>query len=227
MAARRRYSSSVPDITLPAVHNKDWQDIHRMLCVDESLNDSGAAFFIDGVYQPAIEEQQNVGLHLTLSKNASQIHKIVSYDKWLKKLITDTKPDVMVVESHPFMRMNGRTSIATLEVMIGVKYIAMLACASLGVPFVEFSTNSVKTIICGSASASKEAVQMILSACGYDLPKYLDKDVVNDNVCDAIAMGEVLSRMQKQEILRREYSITLGNGRPQTRSRLKPTRNKD
>lgn len=222
MQTSRRYKSSVPDIVLPSVHGKDWKDISRILCIDESLNDSGAALFVDAKYDPVMKDGVSVGLHLTLSRSASQMTKVVAYDRWIRSLITSYKPHIVILESHPFMRGNARTSIATLEALVGVRYIAMLACGTLGIPYAEFSTNSVKTIICGTSSASKEAVQLILSACGYDLPKYEGKDIVNDNVCDAIAMGEVVCRMQKQELLRREYAITVGQARPQTRSRLRP-----
>jgi hypothetical protein len=78
----------------------------------------------------------------------------------------------------------------------------------------------VKTIMCGGPSATKEMVQLVLSGRGYDLPKYQDKpELINGNVCDAIAMGEVLCRMQKQELLRREYVQDVGQGRPQTKNR--------
>lgn len=225
MSATRRYKSSVPDIVLPSLHGQDWKDVSRILCVDESLNDSGAALFVDGKYTPVHKNNTSVGLYLTLSRSSSQMTKVVAYDRWIRSLISEHKPHVVILESHPFMRGNAKTSIATLEVLVGVRYIAMVACGTLGVPYAEFSTNSVKTIICGASSASKESVQMILSACGYDLPKYEGKDVVNDNVCDAIAMGEVICRMQKQELLRREYTITMGRGRAQTRSRLHPNKN--
>lgn len=223
MATQRRYKSSVPDISLPSIPNKDWKDIKKILCIDESLNDSGAALFIDGKYSPVFIGTEDVGLYLTAPRNASQISKIMAYDRWIRGLLQELTPDIMVLESHPFLRGNYKTSIATLEVLVGVRYIAMLACASSGVPYAEFSTNDVKMIMCGSASATKDAVQLILTGCGYTLPKYQGKDIVNGNVCDAIAMGEVLCRMQRQELLRREYAITVGQGRPQTRQRIRTT----
>ena len=192
MATTRRYKSSIPDISLPSVPNKDWKDIKKILCVDESLNDSGAALFIDGKYSPVLNGTNDVGLYLTSPRNASQISKIISYDRWIRELLETLNPDIM-------------------------------ACATLGVPYAEFSTNDVKMIMCGSASATKDAVQLILTGCGYTLPKYHGKDIINGNVCDAIAMGEVLCRMQRQELLRRDYAITVGQGRPQTRQRIRST----
>lgn len=214
---RRR--SSTPDIALPAVFNKDWGDISRILCVDESLNDSGAALFVDGKYQPFTNGFAfDNGLTLTQNKNMHVVSKLIKYESWIQKMLQDHRPDLVIGESHPFTRGNQKTSSATLEVMAGVRYVTMLACGKMSVPYVEFSTNHVKTIMCGAPGASKEMVQLVLTGCGYDLPRYAN-EVVNDNVCDAIAMGEVICRMQKQELLRREYIQSVGEGRPQTRRR--------
>lgn len=221
MSRTFRRKSSTPDISLPSVPNKNWKNISRILCIDESLNDSGAALFVDGTYQPVFDDGVDVGLAMTLSPSMARISKIVAYDRWLRQIIDDTNPDIVVLESHPFMRGNATTSVATLEVLVGVRYIAMLACANKSASYAEFSTNDVKTIMCGSSSATKDAVQLVLSGCGYVLPKYKGKNVVNSNVCDAIAMGEVLCRMQKQEVLRQEYLDTTGEGRSQTSSRTK------
>jgi Holliday junction resolvasome RuvABC endonuclease subunit len=212
--------SSTPDISLPSIPNRDWKNIKKILCVDEALNDSGAALFIDGKYVPFMHNDIDIGLSLTLSKSASQISKILAYDRWVRTMIDTHAPDLVVLESHPFIRGNLKTSIATLEVLIGVRYVTMVICGSTNVPYAEFSTNHVKTIMCGGMSATKEMVQLVLSGLGYNLPKYQDKpELINGNVCDAIAMGEVICRMQKQELLRREYVQDVGQGRPQTRNR--------
>lgn len=217
MTYRRR--SSTPDICLPPVHNRDWKFLSKILCIDESLNDSGAAFFINGTYQPKPNgEGIDIGFVLTQPKNATTVSKIIKYKSWVKSLLDECQPDLVIGESHPFARGNHKTSIVTLEVMAGVRYITMLACGKQAVPYVEFSTNHVKTIMCGGASATKEMVQLVLTGCGYTLPKYAN-GAVNGNVCDAIAMGEVICRMQKQELLRREYIQDVGEGRSQTRSR--------
>lgn len=209
-----------PDIGLPVLPNKDWADVKRMLCVDESLNNSGAALFVDGKYVPNMSGDDDIGFALTPPRSMSQLSKIVAYDRWIRGLITEHKPDVVVLESHPFIRGNMKTSIATLEVLIGVRYVAMVACGTMSTTYVEFSTNHVKMIMCGSSSASKEMIQLVLSGCGYTLPVYANgKKAVNDNVCDAIAMGEVLARMAKQELLIREHIQSVGPGRTQTRTR--------
>ena len=222
MASYRTRRSSTPDIALPDLTGKTWPSISRILCIDESLNDSGAALFIDSVYQTVIdnESKDNIGLFITVKKTLSQVTKIVRYHEWVKQLLIDHKPDVVIGESHPFARGNFKTSSATLDVMAGIRYVTMLTCGLAGIPYVEFSTNHVKTIMCGAPSASKEMVQMILKGCGYDLPVYYGPSTeVNGNVCDASAMGEVICRMQKQEILRLQYSVVVGPGRSQTKKR--------
>ncbi|NBS88485.1 hypothetical protein EBS67_00510 [bacterium] len=222
MAFNKSRKSSTPDIALPALTGKSWPTISRILCIDESLNDSGAALFVDCVYQKVIDEESkdNIGLFLTIKKNQSQVFKIIKYFNWVDQMIKDHNPDVVIGETHPFTRGNLKTSSATLEVMAGIRYITMLACGLSSVPYVEFSTNHVKTIMCGAPSASKEMVQMILKGCGYDLPVYWGQaQEINGNVCDAIAMGEVICRMQKQEILRMQYSVVVGPGRSQTQKR--------
>ena len=69
-------------------------------------------------------------------------------------------------------------------------------------------------------SAPKSAVQTILRATNIELPVYeLKPAIINGNVCDAIAMGVVISRMQTQERLLAEYSPIVGVGRSQTKTR--------
>lgn len=217
----RTRRSQTPDISLPPIKNRNWASLGRVLCIDESLNNSGAAFFIDGKYQPKMDNGNDIGLILKQSVSKSQQERIVAYYEWVCSIVLEEKPDVVIGESHPFIRGNKNTSIATLEVLSGVRYITMLACGQSKVHYVEFSTNHVKTVMCGSSSASKEMIQLVLKGCGYTLPVYKNTSEVNDNVCDAIAMGEVITRMQKQEAIRQQYADVVGNGRPQTRSRRK------
>lgn len=96
----------------------------------------------------------------------------------------------------------------------------MYVAGEKNVPYTEFSTNHVKLIMCGSSTASKEAVQTILIASGIQLPEYKKKSgIINANVCDAIAMGEVIVRMQRQELIRQQLTPVIGAGRPQTKNR--------
>lgn len=214
--------SSTPDIALPLIKNRNWGSINTILFIDESLNDSGAAIFKKGVYERQPNDANiDIGLSLTLAASMSQVDKLVKYDQWVTEMITSHMPDVVIGESHPFARGNMKTSTATLDVMAGIRYITMMLCGKSRIPYAEFSTNHVKTIMCGAPSATKEMVQMILTGCGYELPQYDGKvGKINDNVCDAIAMGEVISRMQRIEVLRMQYSTSDDEGRPQTKKRM-------
>ncbi|NDG65830.1 MAG: hypothetical protein EBY23_02715 [Actinobacteria bacterium] len=220
-----RKKSSTPDITLPALHSskKEWTEINRILCVDQSLNDSGAALFVEGRYIPVMNTDGcNVGLALTLSQNWTQQKRCVAYGKWISSLIDQHDVDLVIGESHPFARGKQNSSIATVEALAGIRWITMYVCGQNDITYTEFSTNHVKTIMCGSSTASKEAVQMILTASGIELPRYQKKpDIINSNVCDAIAIGEVICRMQRQEILLRKYQPIVGSGRSQSKSRAK------
>lgn len=219
----RRRQSKTPDITLPSLHSKtkEWTDIRRILCVDESLNDSGAALFLDGKYQPVLtEEGLSIGLALTVSSNWTQQRRCVAYGQWISDMIDDYGVELVIGESHPFARGKQNASIATIEAIAGIRWITMFVCGQRDVLYTEFSTNHVKLIMCGSSTASKEAVQMILKATEIELPVYrLKPDIINGNVCDAIAIGEVVSRMVKQEIIRKKYAPEVGGGRSQTKNR--------
>lgn len=214
--------SSTPDIALPLIKNRNWGSINTILFIDESLNDSGAAVFKNGKYQAQPNAANiDIGLSLTLPASMAQIDKLVRYDQWVTEMITAYTPDVVIGESHPFARGSMKTSTATLDVMAGIRYITMLLCGKFRIPYAEFSTNHVKTIMCGAPAATKEMVQMILTGCGYELPQYDGKEGrINGNVCDAIAMGEVISRMQRIEVLRLEYASSNDEGRPQTKKRI-------
>ena len=63
--------SSTPDIALPGLKNKNWKDIKKIIAIDESLNDSGAALFVEGKYQPVVGPHGlDIGMALKLSTHA-------------------------------------------------------------------------------------------------------------------------------------------------------------
>lgn len=218
----RRRASSVPDITLPDLgKDADWKTVRTILCLDQSLTDSGAALFVDGEYVPVQHASGLfVGWALTVPTSWSRQKKAVAYGAWLRELISQAKPEIIIGESHPFARGKAETSTASLEALIGIRWISMFIAGQNKIPYVEFSTNHVKYILCGSVSASKNSVQTMLRATNIDLPIYeLKPAIINGNVCDAIAMGVVISRMQTQERLLAEYAPIVGNGRSQTKTR--------
>lgn len=218
----RKKTSSVPDISLPPVQKPfDWKSARKILCIDQSLNDSGAALYVDGVYLPVETDTGiSVGWALTLPTRWQKQDKILAYGAWVRQLVAESSPDIIVGESHPFARGKMETSTTTLEALIGVRWITMFVAAQNSIPYTEFSTNHVKYILCGSASAPKNAIQMILEAIGVKIPVYHSKNgIINHNVCDAIAMCEVINRMQKQERMLSEYQTIVGKGRSQTNLR--------
>lgn len=96
------------------------------------------------------------------------------------KLISDTKPDCLVLEKiyshyrHP----------ATSYILGQARGVICLACAISDVPLVEYAATRVKKAIVGKGLASKLQVQrMVASVLGLDkLPRYMD-------VTDALALA--------------------------------------
>ena len=217
--------SSTPDISLPPLlkTEKEWHEIRKVIFLDESLNDSGAALYIDGKYIPNRDESGiDFGLALTVSPRWDRQRRCVEFGNWLSSLIEDHEPDIIVGESHPFARGGRTTSTATLEALTGIRWITMYVCGQHKTPYTEFSTNHVKLIMCGSTTASKEAVQQMIVASEIPLPEYRNPSgKINGNVCDAIALCEVVSRMQRQEILLKKYEPVVGKGRSQAARRYR------
>ena len=219
----RTKKTSTPDISLPPLlkSQKEWHEIRRVLFLDESLNDSGAAFYENGKYAAQKDESgTDFGLALTVSPRWDKQRRCVEFGNWLTELIEKFAPEVVVGESHPFARGSRMTSTATLDALTGIRWITMYVCGKHEIPYTEFSTNHVKLIMCGSNTASKEAVQQMIVASEISLPEYRNPSgKINGNVCDAIALGEVISRMQRQEILLRQYQPVIGKGRSQVARR--------
>jgi len=96
------------------------------------------------------------------------------------KLISDTSPDVLVLEKiyahyrHP----------ATSYILGQARGVICLACATKNVPLAEYAATRVKKAVVGKGLASKSQVQrMVASLLGLNsLPKYTD-------VTDALALA--------------------------------------
>lgn len=105
------------------------------------------------------------------------------------KLISDTKPDCLVLEKiyshyrHP----------ATSYILGQARGVICLACAISDVPLVEYAATRVKKAIVGKGLASKLQVQrMVVSILGLDkLPRYMD-------VSDALALAIAHSYMARK-----------------------------
>lgn len=91
--------SSTPDISLPPLlkTEKEWHEIRKVIFLDESLNDSGAALYIDGKYIPNRDESGiDFGLALTVSPRWDRQRRCVEFGNWLSSLIEDHEPDIIV-----------------------------------------------------------------------------------------------------------------------------------
>jgi len=96
------------------------------------------------------------------------------------KLITDTKPDVLVLE-----KIYAHYRHPTTSYILGqARGVICLACATKDIPLVEYAATRVKKAVVGNGLASKAQVQrMVAGILGLTtLPKYMD-------VTDALSMA--------------------------------------
>lgn len=116
-----------------------------------------------------------------LPERLDKIYKAVT------KLISDTKPDVMVVEKlyahyrHP----------VTAYILGQARGVICLACATANIPLVEYAATRVKKAIVGQGLASKNQVQRMVADLLHlkSVPKYTD---VTDALALAIAHSYIL-----------------------------------
>ena len=109
----------------------------------------------------------------------------------MTSLITDTKPDVMVLEKL-YVHYRHPTTAYLLGQARGV---ICLACATKNIPLVEYAATRVKKAIVGRGLASKNQVQrMVANTLSLNsLPKYTD-------VTDALALAIAHSYMVRSRI---------------------------
>jgi crossover junction endodeoxyribonuclease RuvC len=101
-------------------------------------------------------------------------------------LITDTKPDVMVLE-----KLYAHYRHPTTAYILGqARGVICLACATRNIPLVEYAATRVKKAIVGKGQASKHQVQrMVANTLSLSrLPEYTD-------VTDALALAIAHSHM--------------------------------
>ncbi|MDI6605850.1 MAG: crossover junction endodeoxyribonuclease RuvC [Candidatus Omnitrophota bacterium] len=133
----------------------------------------------------AIEATRNkvslleAGVIVTSSRDAlpKRLDKIF---RGVTKLISDTKPAVLVLE-----KLYAHYRHPTTAYLLGhARGIICLACSRQNVAMVEYAATRVKKAIVGRGLASKEQVQrMVLNFLGLDVvPKYTD-------VTDALALA--------------------------------------
>jgi crossover junction endodeoxyribonuclease RuvC len=105
----------------------------------------------------------------------------------VSKLISDTKPEVLVLE-----KLYAHYRHPTTAYLLGqARGVICLACASHNLPLVEYAATRVKKAIVGRGLASKQQVQRMVanSLSLTSLPKYTD---VTDALALAIAHSNIM-----------------------------------
>ena len=154
-----------------------------ILGVDPALTITGYGVIDAGKKRTALIE---AGIISTSSKDtiAKRLKKI---NDALNKLITDTRPDCLVLEKiyshyrHP----------TTAYILGQARGVICLAAAVAGVPLIEYGATRIKKAIVGRGLASKNQVQrMVATALNLDsVPKYTD---VTDALALAIAHSSIM-----------------------------------
>jgi crossover junction endodeoxyribonuclease RuvC len=119
---------------------------------------------------------------------ARRLYKIYSA---IQKLISDTKPEVMVVE-----KLYAHYRHPTTAYILGhARGVMCLVCAEKNIPLVEYAATRVKKAVVGRGLAPKHQVQrMVANVLGLSsLPKYMD-------VTDALALAIAHSYIIKSQI---------------------------
>lgn len=92
--------------------------------------------------------------HLTTPTDLSVGERLAMLWDDLQELVSDLKPEVMVVERVLF-QVNARTAMSVGQ----ASGIALTVAARAGCPVVQYSPNEVKLAVTGYGSASKQQVQ--------------------------------------------------------------------
>lgn len=130
------------------------------------------------------------GIITTSSKHniAERLNKI---NQAVARLISDTKPEVMVLE-----KLYAHYKHPTTAYILGqARGVICLACAKANIPLVEYAATRVKKAIVGQGLASKAQIQrMIANTFGLNsLPKYTD-------VTDALALALAHSQISRLNV---------------------------
>lgn len=107
------------------------------------------------------------------------------------KLITDTKPDVVVLE-----KLYAHYRHPTTAYLLGqARGVIVLACATKNVSLVEYAATRVKKAVVGKGHASKYQVQRMIASVLQisSIPKYTD-------VTDALALAMTHSYIMKAKV---------------------------
>ncbi len=155
----------------------------RILGIDPALTVTGYGVIDFKNNKPSLLE---AGIITTQSKEiiTKRLDKIY---KGVTKLISDTKPDVMVLE-----KLYAHYRHPTTAYLLGqARGVICLTCARENIPLVEYAATRVKKAIVGCGLASKYQVQrMVANILSLNkLPKYTD---VTDALALAIAHSYIM-----------------------------------
>jgi crossover junction endodeoxyribonuclease RuvC len=130
------------------------------------------------------------GIITTLPKEILP-RRLAKIYRGIKKLISDTKPDYLVLE-----KLYAHYRHPTTAFLLGqARGVICLACATCNVPLIEYAATRVKKAIVGQGLASKMQVQrMVASLLNLSsVPKYTD-------VTDALALAITHSYILRAKI---------------------------
>lgn len=117
---------------------------------------------------------------VTTSPKQILTHRLDKIHRAISKLITDTKPEVMVLE-----KLYAHYRHPTTAFLLGqARGVICLACAQAKIPLVEYPATRIKKAIVGQGLAGKYQVQRMVATTLdiKELPKYTD-------VTDALALA--------------------------------------
>ena len=157
-----------------------------ILGIDPALTVTGYGVIKVGT-QPILIE---AGIILTspkerLTRRLNKIYRATT------RLITDTKPDVAVLE-----KLYAHYRHPTTAYLLGqARGVIVLACATKNIPLVEYAATRVKKAVVGKGLASKYQVQrMVVNTLQIsNVPKYTD-------VTDALALAMAHSHIMKARL---------------------------
>lgn len=122
------------------------------------------------------------------------------------KLISDTKPDCLVLE-----KLYAHYRHPTTAFLLGqARGVICLACATKNIPLAEYAATRIKKAIVGQGLASKFQVQrMVADTLGIsELPKFTDVTdalalaIAHSNICKGITYNQNSHRTRKTEYLK-------------------------
>lgn len=156
----------------------------RILGVDPALTVTGYGV-IDAVRNKLYLVEAGIITTSPKQNIAERLNKIYLA---VSKLISETKPDVMVLE-----KLYAHYKHPTTAYILGqARGVICLTCSQAKIPLAEYAATRVKKAIVGRGLASKAQVQhMIANTLGLkELPKYSD-------VTDALALAVAYSQINR------------------------------